>query len=268
MSLISVVVPCYNHARYIGDALASVYRQTYQSLELIIVDDQSTDGTFRLAEALSKTKEYRSRFKRIVCVQNSANIGAHNTINAGLALSRGRWISLLNSDDTYHFDRIKKLFEHAVSRKAQFAFSGLDFLYESDIPWSDRVIIKQISEAQKNYVRYPSMKEALFHFNFCATTGNMFLKKEVFRKLGGFSDLKYCHDWDFIMRASDNFTLTFLPEKLYSYRLHGTNSFKSLADIGRRESELVAKGVRARSSNSIKESLSWDFGVIGLLSGW
>jgi glycosyltransferase involved in cell wall biosynthesis len=268
MSLVSVVLPAYNHSRYVGDALASVYRQSHPDLELIIVDDNSSDGTFDLADTLTKTGEYKARFKRIVCKRNTTNLGAHNSINLGVSLARGKWIALLNSDDTYYPERISRLLEFASREKAKFVFSGIKFLYQSDIPWSDRVLIKQITEAQRNVSRYPSIRQALFHFNFCATTGNMFFRNEVFHTLGGFSELRYCHDWDFIMRAVELFPMAFLQEPLYNYRLHGTNSFKNLADIGRRESELVARGVKNRSMSSYQSELSWKFGTTGLLSDW
>jgi glycosyltransferase involved in cell wall biosynthesis len=268
MTLVSVVVPSYNHSRYIGDALASVYFQSYPRLELIIIDDDSQDQTFELAEMLTKTPEYRRRFKRIVCEKNVSNLGAHKSINLGVSLARGKWISILNSDDTYYPERITKLLEFSAIDNASLVFSGLNFLYDTDISWTDRITIKQISEAQGNADRYPSIREALFHFNFCATTGNMFLRSEIFRALGAFSDLKYCHDWDFIMRAVETSRVSFLPERLYNYRLHGTNSFKALADVGRRESELVARGVKRRSKDTFETELSWNFGTMGLLSDW
>jgi hypothetical protein len=87
-------------------------------------------------------------------------------------------------------------------------------------------------------------------------------------RLGGFSDLKYCHDWDFIMRAAECFELSFLPRPLYSYRLHGANSFKSLEGLARRESHIVAHGVRDRGSREPADSLSWRFGCLGLLASW
>ena len=90
MALVSVVVPAYRHARFIGEALASVYRQTHLELELIVIDDRSPDETFELCKALLATPDYSGRFKRVVCQQNETNLGAHNTINVGLGLARGR----------------------------------------------------------------------------------------------------------------------------------------------------------------------------------
>ena len=269
MALVSVVVPAYRHARFIGEALASVYRQTHAEMEVIVVDDRSPDETFDLAKALLATPEYRGRFKRIVCRQNESNLGAHNTINVGMGLARGRWISLLNSDDVYHPSRIERLLEHAARTSADFVFSGLNFLHDpGEIPWDDRLTMKHIIEAQGNAWRFPSLGDALFYYNFCATTGNMCFKRQALEKLGGFADLKYCHDWDFIMRASEMMKIAFVPEKLYSYRLHSANSFKSLQSVARQESETVAQGVRERAADRPREDLAWQFGSRGLLASW
>jgi glycosyltransferase involved in cell wall biosynthesis len=269
LALVSVVVPAYRHADFIREALASVHRQTHAELELIVVDDSSPDETFDLAEALLSSPEYRARFKRVVCQQNEKNLGAHHTINVGMGLARGSWVSLLNSDDVYQLSRIERLLAHAAGHRADFVFSGLRFLHDAgEIPWRDRVTMKHITEAQANAWRFPSLRDALFHFNFCATTGNMLFKRQVVERLGGFADLQYCHDWDFIMRASEIFDLAFVPEKLYGYRLHGANSFKSLESVGRRESELVARGVRDRAADRPRDALAWQFGPLGLLADW
>jgi glycosyltransferase involved in cell wall biosynthesis len=269
MTLVSVVLPSYRHARFVGEALASVYRQTHPGLELILVDDKSPDATFEIAEKLLASPEYQKRFRRIVCRRNSENLGAHNTINVGLSLARGQWISLLNSDDVYHERRIARLLEHAAEKRANFVFSSLRFMHgRGEIPLHDRLTIKRIGEAQANAWRFPSLRDALFHFNFCATTGNMMFEQTVARQLGGFADLKYCHDWDFIMRAVERYVLSYLPEKLYSYRLHDANSFKALESVARQESEFVARGVRQRTTDRPRDDLAWQYGCLGLLASW
>ncbi len=115
----------------------------------------------------------------------------------------------MNSDDLYHRSRLEILLGYAGRRQADFVFSSTDFLFSTEdylqgsgpASRSDRLTMKRIAEAQRNYWRFPSLKEAVFHSNICATTGNMLFKKEVYAGLGGFADLRYCHDWDFLMRV-------------------------------------------------------------------
>jgi glycosyltransferase involved in cell wall biosynthesis len=101
---VSVVIPSYNHARYIGRAVDSVLSSTFTDLELVIVDDGSTDDT------LEVLRPYRSRPE--VKVRTQENRGAHAALNVGLSLARGRLLFVLNSDDAYHPERIGRLVEH------------------------------------------------------------------------------------------------------------------------------------------------------------
>ena len=70
------------------------------------------------------------------------------------------------------------------------------------------------------------------------------------------------------MRAIEVFKVIFVEEKLYSYRLHGANSFKSLGSMGRQEFEFVARGVRERAMGRLYDELAWQFGSLGLQADW
>ena len=99
---ISVVIPSYNHARFIVDAIESVINQSYRHWELILVDDGSTDSTREILD-----QRYRGHQQIRLVYQ--ANHGAHHALNQGIALAKGRYVSILNSDDVYHPDRLKTL---------------------------------------------------------------------------------------------------------------------------------------------------------------
>jgi GT2 family glycosyltransferase len=88
---ISVVIPCYNGARFLRETLASVTRQTYPADEVIVVDDGSTDGSAAIAEA----------FGPPVCVVRQPNQGESAARNRGIALARGEWVALLDADDLW-----------------------------------------------------------------------------------------------------------------------------------------------------------------------
>jgi hypothetical protein len=101
--LVSVVLPAYNHARYVGEALASVAAQTYRKFELIVIDDGSFDGT---AEVIAKELERLHLPARFV---SRPNRGAPATLNEASALATGRYLAFLNSDDYYAPDRLAAL---------------------------------------------------------------------------------------------------------------------------------------------------------------
>ena len=92
---ISVVIPSYNYADYIGEAIDSVLAQTYENFEIIIVDNCSTDHTDEIV------KGYCLKDSRIKFVQNDTNIGPHRNFNRGMLLSSGEFIKFLNADDKF-----------------------------------------------------------------------------------------------------------------------------------------------------------------------
>lgn len=97
--MVSVVMPAYNAEKYIGRAIDSVLRQTYADLELIIIEDCSTDGTLRIIEGYDD--------KRIRLFRNDANMGIAYSTNVGLRESRGEYIALLDDDDMAAENRLK-----------------------------------------------------------------------------------------------------------------------------------------------------------------
>ncbi|MGD9975182.1 MAG: glycosyltransferase family 2 protein, partial [Desulfatirhabdiaceae bacterium] len=95
--LISVIIPAYNHESYVSDAIHSVLKQSFTDFEMIVIDDGSTDNT------LFEIKQIKDPRIRLL---HQENIGAAATINRGIELSQGRYITILNSDDLYHADRL------------------------------------------------------------------------------------------------------------------------------------------------------------------
>lgn len=129
--LVSVVVPAYCHAEFIEDCLRSIHAQTYSEIELIVVDDLSTDDTFARAEALLQG-DFAARFRRVVLLRNERNLGAHDAINRGIAESRGSHVTLINSDDLYHPDRVSALMAALAETGAELGFSLVEVMAKRD----------------------------------------------------------------------------------------------------------------------------------------
>lgn len=111
---ISVIVPCYNYGRYLSDALNSLLGgptclgpftpQTFQSFEVIIVDDKSTDDSWKIAKALADD------WKAIRAIRNPSNVGTAATINAGVKAAHGKYITVLSADDMMETKRLETLY--------------------------------------------------------------------------------------------------------------------------------------------------------------
>ncbi len=95
--LVSVLMPAYNHAPYVRAAVESVLGQTYGNLELIAIDDASSDATWTVLQSFD---DGRLRLHR-----HDTNQGAHATLNEALKLAKGEFIAIINSDDIFHPER-------------------------------------------------------------------------------------------------------------------------------------------------------------------
>ena len=102
-SLVSVLMPAYNHERYVAAAVESVLSQTYPEWELIVIDDASQDGTW---EVLQSFEDERLRLYR-----HDSNQGAHATLNEALGMARGEFVAIINSDDVFAPARIAACLE-------------------------------------------------------------------------------------------------------------------------------------------------------------
>ena len=98
--LVSVIIPVYNGEKYISQAVESVYRQEVP-LELIVIDDGSTDGTW---QALSRWKE-RTDF---IYIKNEKNLGAAGSRNRGVSMAKGRYVAFLDADDWWEDQKLQK----------------------------------------------------------------------------------------------------------------------------------------------------------------
>lgn len=105
LPLVSVLTPCYNHETYLDDYLNSLIRQTYPNIELIIIDDASTDGSWEKLNA--RKPELEARFTRLVLERNPQNEGLFTTESRLIPLVRGEFFTILESDDYYKANKIE-----------------------------------------------------------------------------------------------------------------------------------------------------------------
>lgn len=227
--LVSVVLPAYNHASYLMEAIESVRAQTWQDWELIVIDDGSTDDSWQLLQAAAL--RWNDRRIRIL---TQANAGSHATLNRGMAMARGRYVAILNSDDRFHPERLQCLVQLARSAVGEvFIATGLDLIDETgaviETPhwWSTMYadLVRHWHDA-KATSSHPAV-DALLWGNFTVTTSNFFLSRTLWERLGRFRNVRYVPDWDYALRVASEApqAFHFLPDRhLLDYRLHGRNT--------------------------------------------
>ena len=223
MPAVSVIIPSYNHQDYIGKAVQSVLNQTYSDLELIVIDDGSQDDSLRVLSTFTD-----SRLK----IYTQTNLGAHATINRGLDLAAGEYLTILNSDDLYHPHRIATLIGALSSHKnvgligsyiqvvdEVDRLGGIKHGYHDLSPWA-------LPHPEHSFRRAADLKLVLLTENYWATTSNFLFTRSLFQQVGYFAPLRYSHDWDFALRAAQKTDFMMVPEALLSYRVHGKNTIR------------------------------------------
>jgi glycosyltransferase involved in cell wall biosynthesis len=233
-ALISVIVPVYNHARYVKQALESVLQQDYRPLELIVIDDGSKDNSAAMAEELLSHPLPEGVTAQVI---RQENCGAHHTINRGLALAKGTYLTILNSDDAYAPGRLSAMVAAMQAAKSDFAFS-----YVTHIDDSGQALAAE--DPRRHWYAFQVGQERifatsigfhLFYSNMTVSTGNHVFTRALYETLGGYADFKLAHDLDFALRAVVYTEPVLVPEALYLYRVHSGNTFEQIKDIQHEE---------------------------------
>jgi glycosyltransferase involved in cell wall biosynthesis len=222
---VSVVIPSYNHGRYIARAVDSVLASSFTDLELVIVDDGSTDDTLQVLRPYWAYPQVK--------IRTQENRGAHAALNVGLSLAEGRLLFVLNSDDAYHPERLRRLVERFDEvPDVALASSWIEVVDSDDgtlgvkrghlnlPPWppaSAGPLLSALGEPEL----------ALLETNFISTTSNLAFRRSLLDEAGlDFLPLRYTHDWEFILAASHHGRIVLVEEPLVRYRVHGANTIR------------------------------------------
>jgi hypothetical protein len=200
-SLVSVIVPCYNHSQYLPEALQSILDQTYSKWECIIVDDGSLDDTENVAnEWLLKDNRFRYLKKE--------NGGLSSARNYGIKNSNGKYILTLDADDEYKSSFLSKALYVLSNEKNIGIVSSWGIRFRKDNYFDE---FKPIGK---------SIKDFLFSN---AVTGTSLFRKECWEQVGGYDEnmkLGY-EDWEFYIRICRlGWKVHVIQEILFLYRQH------------------------------------------------
>jgi glycosyltransferase involved in cell wall biosynthesis len=241
----SVVVPCYNHERYVAACLEAIDRQDVDGLEIIVIDDGSKDRSWELIDGHQFSPRHTVKKLR------TPNRGAHAALNLGLAEATGKYVALCNSDDLFAPDRLQALRQAVVEHGARFAFSKVWYVDGDgrDVTQSS-AYAAELKGKQDAISTFPSVGWALIPTNVTISTGNFFFERSLAIEVGAFRPYRLVHDWDFVLRALLVTEPLYVPRALYGYRLHGTNSFTGLlGEVAARECpELMRRYWKAASA--------------------
>ncbi len=217
---VSVILPSFNHEAFVEQALRSVFRQDWPELELVVVDDGSTDSS---PAVIRRVLEDAGRVE--VIYHEQENAGAHAALERAIALSSGQVIAILNSDDYFDDARLARLRPQLCSSGDFLVFTGLalvDAKGREVAPRTDLARWYQIALRQS--AQCPTLGFALLCNNIAVTSGNLVFSRGLYQRVGGFGPYRFCPDWDFVLRCTRFVEPVFVPETLHYYRLHESNT--------------------------------------------
>ncbi|TAE71653.1 MAG: glycosyltransferase [Bacteroidetes bacterium] len=190
--LISILTATYNRSTLLSRAWKSIEKQTFQNWEWIVIDDGSDDNTFDTLKPALKTKKVRYFWHH--------NQKQPLSLNVGLKLALGKYVSILDSDDEYLPQHLQKRLEIIENQPyIDILEGGMEIIGNPFVP-------------DKNNI------DTQIHLDECVAGGTFFGKTEVFKALNGFQNLAYASDADFLERAShQQYQIFKVKEKTYRY---------------------------------------------------
>ncbi len=217
--LITVCIPSYNHARFVGEAIQSVINQTYSNVELIVIDDGSEDNSVEVIESFRNVCERRfARFE----IRSRPNKGLAATLNEALTWSNGGFFSIVGSDDIVLPSKLDVLLPELLQREyLAGVFGGVELIDDHGV-----------THGIKSRAGVWGFKEIfLAKAHLLAPTS--LLKADILKDLGGFESETIIEDWSTWLKitASGRFKLAAVPNIVAKYRIHTTNTHKRVKDM-------------------------------------
>jgi glycosyltransferase involved in cell wall biosynthesis len=201
--LVSVVIPAYNAAPFLRRAIQSALDQTYRPLEIVVVDDGSTDGTRAVAEA----------FGNPVRVLHQENMGQPAATNRAICESEGEIIALLDADDAWLPERLEKTVRPLVDNpRVGLTYCRSTMVFENG---SEELLGRRDEEYRIPGGIYPPPRISVPASTF---------RREVFERCGFFEESLPCfNDFDMFLRVSEEFEAREIPEALVKVHAHGSS---------------------------------------------
>lgn len=248
-NLVSVIIPCYNQARFLSEAIESVLAQTYKNFEIIVIDDGSTDNTRQIVEQYEEVRYLRQE-----------NQGVASARNLGLRLSKGEYLVFLDADDRLLPEAIKIGLRSFDTHPESAFVAGHVRLISADG--------SALPSPQPPAVGRDVYLELLRH-NFIWTTGAVMYRRSTLVSIDGFNtSVDGSADFDLNLRLASRFPTYWHGEEVLEYRKHSANMTRQaglmlMASVtARRRHQKVVKGNMQyeKALNSGLRSVQEDYG--------
>ncbi len=242
--LVSVIVPAYNAERYIERTLRSALDQTYRELEVIVVDDGSTDDTAAVVEAVKATD------KRVQLIRQE-NAGVAAARNAAIAAASGRYVAPLDADDLWCPTKIASQVRRMENAGPD---AGMVYCWWVAIDANGRELYGAASWSAEG-----DLYEALAYVNFIGNASIPLFRRSCLDAVGWYDstflahDAQGCEDWDLTLRVAARYRTISVPEYLVGYRQSTTSMSSNVVSMGRAFELIVDRAPRVRRPQDLTE---------------
>lgn len=240
--LVSVIIPNYNYGHFISTSIESILNQTYKNIELILVDDGSTDNSVDIA------KKYGSS---IILIQQE-NAGVSAARNHGLGIAKGDFICFLDSDDSWEPEKVALQISKFQSEEVGVVYSSINICNE-DLDFREVMPALHRGDCSSLYFKYPTRAIVLLG---CSTS---MIRRDVTIEVGNFdTSLNTSADWDYFRRIANVTWVDFVDKPLVNYRRHSASMSVGSLEKYYQDNELaVLKLLSAAAGGNRNLRLRW-----------
>ena len=227
MPLVSIVLPTYNRADLLPYSIHSVLNQTYQNLELIIIDDHSNNETEAVVKGFHD--------ERIKYTRNESNLKLPRSLNKGFSLSNGACLTWTSDDNRYADTAIERMFEYIRKKNCDFVFADYYHFSELDKHTGEPINPRHMKLPDQQQLQRSNQVGACFMYT-----------RRVYEEIGDYDpELFLVEDYDYFIRISKSFDMCHINEPLYYFSRHDQSLYTS------RFCEVKASDILVRYKNRL-----------------
>ena len=247
---ISVIIPNYNYARYLDQAIQSVLNQSYENLELIVVNNGSTDNSLQVL------RDYEHKIRII----DQPNLGQSGARNSGITHATGEYIAFLDADDFWELSKLSKQIA-LVNESTQLIYCGISPFKDPSLEIMPHMLPKYRGNCMPYFIDCPGASVVL------SGESTALFSRELLQRVGLFdAELNSTAGWDFFRRCSRFTNFDFVSEPLVNHRLHATNMSNSdknvILDMRRAYSKLFLDRdwvTPIKKELEVRRTLEWSY---------
>ena len=221
--LVSVIIPVYNVEKFVEQAIVSIIKQTYKNLEIIVIDDGSSDATYQIVADLA------IQDPRIKLYKNERNLKIVKTLNRALSLAQGEYIARMDGDDISALDRIEK--------QVAFLESNPDY----DLVGCSLILIDENGMEIGRLIKLSDQELLMKLIKYGPLVAHIWVAKQnVYTKLNGYRELSGAEDYDFLLRMTSAKLKYTNLEAYFGYFVRSDRSGNTVNSLGLRQKKIAS----------------------------